>query len=108
MTDKTNQSDLKPCRGCGVAPEQAHEEGCDWAKCPECGEQRDWGCDHDSDQPSIWHGIDPRAEVAQAREWWTTATGIDHLVEDYTRVLVAIGRGDIDWDPQTQRYVDVV
>lgn len=35
----------------------------------------------------------------------TTAVGIDHLVEDYHPVLIVIGRGEVDWDPETQWYV---
>jgi hypothetical protein len=42
--------------------------------------------------------------VARDRSWWTTASGIDHLVEDTTRVLLADAHGYITWDRQAQRY----
>jgi len=35
------------CRGCGAAPGELHDHGCDWEQCPVCGEQL-IGCDHAS------------------------------------------------------------
>lgn len=99
-------TELEPCPGCGSGPGSDHGDECDHARCPECGEQL-IGChEHgDSNRPARWHGVDQRAEVARKLGWWTTAAGIDHLVEDYTRVLYADGLGQITWDPQDQRYV---
>lgn len=104
-------TDLETCYGCGAAPQSYHQEHCDWARCPDCGEQlllHD--CDHwpdDADGPdrsAIWHGITPSDEVAQACNWWTTAVGIDHLVEDDIRVLIANHLRQITWNPREQRY----
>lgn len=93
-------------------PEAPHHQDCDHAACPDCGEQllfhdcEQWPAGVDGpDRPAIWHGVNPQAEVARALSWWTTAVGIDHLVEDYTRVLIAEGTGQITWDRNTQRYV---
>jgi hypothetical protein len=36
--------------------------------------------------------------VARKLRWWTVAAGIDHLVEDHTRVLFADGLGQITWE----------
>jgi hypothetical protein len=94
---------LHNCSGCGVPPGCDHEDGCDHAMCPECGQQRLMHDEHESSRPSRWHGIDPAAQVCRQLGWWTTAAGIDHLVEDYTRVLFAEGRG-VTWDPDAQRY----
>jgi hypothetical protein len=103
---------LHPCYGCGVEPGQAHEDGCDHACCPDCGEQLIFhDCDtwdpeaEGPDRPALWHGIDPRKEVAQVLNWWTTHARIDHLVEDYTRVLFADALHQITWDPRGQKYV---
>jgi Domain of unknown function (DUF397) len=97
---------LETCRGCDAAPGTNHGAECDWARCPECGEQLIMCSEHaDSDRPARWHGVDQRAEVARKLNWWTTAVGIDHLVEDYTRVLFADGLEQITWDPEAQRYV---
>jgi hypothetical protein len=98
------------CRGCRAAPGRPHEDGCDWARCPDCGEQLFGHYDCEAPQPgperpALWHGVDPRCEVAQVAGWWTTVVGIDHLVEDTTRVLYAHGLGQIHWDPTAQRYV---
>lgn len=100
------------CPGCRAAAGQPHGEDCDHARCPDCGEQllmHDcdlWPADADGpDRPALWHGIHPSDEVARALGWWTTAVGIDHLVEDYTRVLFAQALGQITWDRQAQRYV---
>jgi hypothetical protein len=99
-------TDLEECCGCRAMPGGDHGEGCDHARCPECGEQLIQCGDHaDSDRPARWHGVDQRAEVARELNWWTTAVGIDYLVEDYTRVLFAAALGQITWDPQAQRYV---
>lgn len=99
------------CPDCQVEPGQNHEEGCDYAQCPDCGEQlllhecEHWEEDAEGpDRPPKWHGVAPRAEVARTMNWWTTHVGIDHLVEDYTRVLYAIVLGQVVWDRQEQRY----
>lgn len=97
---------FETCPGCGAQPGADHGEWCDHARCPECGEQLIQCDEHeDSRRPALWPGVDQRAEVARILGWWTTATGIDHLVEDYTRVLFAAALGQITWDPGTQRYV---
>lgn len=105
------QTMLEECPGCRVAPGRPHDEDCDHARCPDCGEQLIYhDCQlwpDDADGPSraaIWHGIDPKAEVAHTANWWTTAVGIDHLVEDFTRVSWAIALNQVTWNPQTQRY----
>jgi hypothetical protein len=97
---------LETCPGCSAAPGTVHGEECGHARCPECGEQR-IGCEvhEEGDRPARWHGLDQQAEVARKLNWWTVATGIDHLVEDYTRVVFAGGLGQITWDPEAQRYV---
>lgn len=100
-------AELENCADCAAVPGAAHEDGCDWARCPCCGEQRlmlELSGDEHTNRPAIWHGIDPKTEVAHKLNWWTTAAGIDHLVEDYTRVLYAEGLKQITWDPEAQRY----
>lgn len=103
---------VKHCLGCAVLPGQPHHENCDHACCPDCGEQLFW---HECpewpegaegpDRPALWHGIDPRAEVARTLDWWTLASGVDGPVENYTRVSYAVHLGQVTWDPQAQRYV---
>lgn len=105
----TTPAELENCSGCLAAPGEPHGEDCDHARCPDCGEQLIFhDCEHWTDdgldRPAMWHGIDPRAEVAQALNWWKAVTGFDHLVEDYTRVLFAEALDQIAWDPQAQRY----
>lgn len=103
---------LEECPGCRVAPGQSHKDDCDHARCPDCGEQlffhdcQEWPEDADGpNRDAIWHGIDPRAEVAHTQDWWTTAVGIDHPVEDFSRVSFAEALKQITWDPNGQRYV---
>jgi hypothetical protein len=94
---------LLECGGCMAVPSTAHGQDCDHAHCPECGEQ--WiMCGHESDRMSVWRGVDERAAVAHQQNWWTTRTDIDHLVEDYTRVIIAISLGQITWDAEAQTY----
>jgi hypothetical protein len=65
-----------------------------------------WPEDADGpDRPALWSGVNPRAEVARALNWWTTADGIDHLVEYYNRVECAIELGQIVWDQREQLYI---
>lgn len=104
-------TDLEDCPGCLAKPGTPHGQDCDHAACPACGEQllfhdcEHWPSDADGPKrPSIWHGVNPQAEVARAQGWWTTASGIDHLVEDYTRVVIAEGLGQITWDSDAQKY----
>lgn len=106
------QQPLEECPGCRVAPGRAHDEDCDHARCPDCGEQlffhecEAWPEDADGpDRPALWHGIHPDEEVARKLNWWTTAVGIDHPVEDFTRVSFAVHLKQVTWDPQAQRYV---
>jgi hypothetical protein len=108
---KETSTSLEECPGCRVDPGGGHGDECDHAWCPDCGEQlflhvcERWDDDADGpDRPALWHGVDQRAQVARQRSWWTTAVGIDHLVEDYSRVLFAIGPGQITWDPRFQTY----
>lgn len=103
---------LVGCPGCAAAPDTAHEEDCDHACCPDCGEQLfmhdcdEWADDADGpNRPAAWHGVDPTAEVAHQLGWWTTVVGINHPVEDYTRVNVAADLDMVTWDPENQRYV---
>lgn len=108
----TTPHTLEECPGCRVAPGQQHDEDCDHAACPDCGEQlllhecEHWAQDAEGpDRAAVWHGIDPRTELARTLNWWTTAAGFDHLVEDYTRVVFAIALEQVTWDREAQRYV---
>lgn len=107
----TAMIDAEECPGCRAAPGSAHHDECDHALCPDCGDQlflhmcEFWDDDAESpNRPALWHGVDQRARVAHQHNWWTTAVGINHLVEDYTRVLFAIGLGQITWEPESQTY----
>lgn len=104
-TEPPGRTGTQPCRGCDAEPGQHHSEGCDHAACPDCGDQQ-YSCDcaADTGRPALWHGVDPRAEIARTLNWWTSASGIDRPVENYTRVLFAIELGQVAWDPQTQKY----
>ena len=108
---KAGQPNLEKCYGCAVEPGTAHKDGCDHARCPDCGQQLLFhDCDYwlkDADgpnRPAMWHGMSPSEEVARQLSWWTTATGLDHPVEDHMRVSVAEDLGHITWNPRTQRY----
>ncbi|HEY3958513.1 MAG TPA: hypothetical protein VGM53_34550 [Streptosporangiaceae bacterium] len=97
---------LETCVGCGAEPGHSHHPECDHARCPSCGDQLIACSDHVNDtRPALWPGIDQRAEVCQALDWWTTHPGIDHLVEHHEKVLFAEALGQITWDPAAQRYV---
>jgi hypothetical protein len=94
--------ELKRCLGCLAAPNTTHSDGCDWARCPDCGEQLILCCEHDDPtRPAMWHGVDPRDEVARQLGWWTTVVGIDRPVGDATRVVIAHALGQLTWNKET-------
>lgn len=89
------------CPGCRVTPGEHHDDECDHAHCPGCGEQllmHDCG---DSDRPSLWHGDNPAAIKAHELGWMEKhpAPNISGPVpqEAYVRALR-------DWDPTTQTW----
>lgn len=96
------QPALEECLGCRVQPGEYHDDGCDHAHCPGCGEQlllHDCG---DSDRPSIWRGIDPD-EAAAVRGnlfYWHPAPDIQRWVPDGTRA-----RALYEWDPTEQKFL---
>ena len=52
--------ELHACGDCAVLPGYEHSDGCDVARCPECGIQRLQCEEHeDSTLPAIWTGIWP-------------------------------------------------
>ncbi len=52
--------ELTACHDCAVLPGYEHADGCDVARCPECGMQRLQCEEHeDSTLPAIWTGIWP-------------------------------------------------
>jgi hypothetical protein len=87
---------LEQCPGCGTPPGELHLDDCHHVTCLECG------------RALFVHALsNPAAlgEVARSRGWWTTATGSDEPLEDYTRVLIAIALDQVTWDPKQQKYV---
>ena len=94
---------LQVCAECAVAPGQAHEEDCDHASCPECGEQLLLHDEHRQTRPALWSGIDPREQMARELGWWTVRAEAG-LVEDFDSVTEARVRGYVEWDPVQQRY----
>lgn len=91
----------KECPGCRAEPDTPHEDDCDHAHCPGCGEQlllHDCG---DSDRPSIWHGIRPDEEAAITADMWFfhSAPDIRRYVPDCARA-----RMQLDWDASDQRF----
>ena len=54
---------------------------------------------------SVWQGKDPEVLACEEWGWSTKATGIDHQVGDHTRLHAAIGRGEVVWDRDLQRWI---
>lgn len=52
------QNASRQCPDCGVKPGEAHVDGCDVARCQECGGQA-ISCGHKSKNIDVWHGLWP-------------------------------------------------
>ncbi|MFC7344603.1 hypothetical protein [Saccharopolyspora griseoalba] len=104
--------ELESCGGCGVQPGEAHAQvnpgDCDWAHCPDCGEQlllhdcEHWDEDADGpDRPSIWHGVRPDTDAAVKAGYffWHPAPDINRYVPDE-----GMARARLEWNPETQKY----
>lgn len=84
------------CNDCGVEVGTPHEDGCDVARCTECGHQR-ISCDHDDSDVGwgqIWTGIWPGEK--ECMEWgWLRKDG----GPDLNRLAVYA-----KWNKETQSY----
>lgn len=109
----------KNCGDCGVAPGQPHIDGCDVARCIECGWQR-IGCDHeDSDDGwgAIWTGEWPGDvecrefgfwcldKCAEGKGWVPCPPGTPGAREDLNRLSHAAAFGEVIWSVNRQRFV---
>lgn len=56
----------RSCPDCGVKPGQAHLDGCDVARCKECGGQA-ISCGHTSKNVDIWDGLWPGTKECYER-----------------------------------------
>ena len=77
--------DWGPCPDCSVAEGEPHQEGCDVARCKDCGRQ-ELGCDHHAPM-TIWRGHWPGdAEVGVG------------LAKDLNELQLKGLRGELVWD----------
>jgi hypothetical protein len=88
------------CPDCGVTPGQGHLEGCDVARCPECGWQRIGGRHVPTAGWGTWTGLWPG--VIECREFGYLMSG--PLPEDLNALSIAASRGEVVWDRQAQRW----
>lgn len=101
-TTVTMDHKFETCGGCGAEPGKPHQDDCDWAHCPGCGEQlllHDCG---GSDRPSLWPGMRPDEIAARDLDiwYWHPAPDINTWVPDTTRAGACCA-----WDPIKQRFI---
>jgi predicted Zn-ribbon and HTH transcriptional regulator len=90
------------CPDCGVHVGLPHEQGCDVARCPECGTQR-IQCDepgHDiDDDRAVWTGLWPGLAECRRLGWYVGGR------EDLNRLAFAGATGELSWDSTRQEFV---
>jgi hypothetical protein len=67
-----SDTEIAHCPDCQVSPSEAHDDGCDVARCTECGHQR-ISCHHDDGDTGwgqIWTGTWPGVADATRLGWW--------------------------------------
>lgn len=85
------------CPDCQVEPGRSHEDGCDVARCTDCGWQR-IGCLHVT-TPIGW------GEVWTGR--WPGEVEVEAgLARNLNDLALKAGRGALVWSRQGQRWVD--
>lgn len=78
-TYKSHNIELRTCGDCGALPGYAHDNNCDVARCPLCGEQRLQCYIHKRSKiPSIWTGIYPGEVECIEYGLWSKFVYIDN------------------------------
>lgn len=103
------------CPDCGIDIGAPHQDGCDVARCTECGWQR-ISCRHgysDLGWGAIWTGIWPGILECQEFGFWSywgppfIKCTKDHpdATEDLNELAVRHAKGMLVWDKKLQRLV---
>ncbi len=109
---------LVVCNGCGAAPGEFHEHGCDVERCPRCGGQMiscgcvgrrgdsrrvkwtgEWPGAAECREFGFWAVFGPEMAPPQ-RGWVSVPAGTPGATEDLNRLTI-----ECTWDPEQQRYV---
>lgn len=109
---------MKNCRDCWAEVGSPHEDGCDVARCTECGFQR-ISCDHeDSDVGwgQIWTGKWPGEEECEEfgwycfwdRGWHRCTKDTPGAVPDLNRLMMMAMIYKLTWSVERQRWVERV
>jgi hypothetical protein len=78
----------RSCGDCGVEVGQQHDEGCDVARCTNCGDQRlSCGC-IDVGEPEEWTGLWPGVKTAYEKKLISTFDGGKTWSFDLNRAAV--------------------
>jgi hypothetical protein len=93
------------CGGCGAKPGKPHGSCCDYARCPDCGQELARCATHqdDPDRPPIWHGADQHRLIAVEMGWWLNHPEFGRT-PDFRRIRLAISGGAFKWNTDTQTY----
>lgn len=103
------------CPDCWAEPGSPHVDGCDVARCTECGYQR-ISCKHeDSDVGwgSIWTGTWPGVEECEEfnlysfwdRGWHSSTKDAPGASHDLNTLMAYASSGRVVWDIDKQRWV---
>ena len=109
---------IKDCHDCGAAPGSPHDDGCDVARCMECGGQR-ISCKHYDSEigwGQVWTGKWPGVAECEEFGWWVQdrcgeglgfvqcAADAPGATADLNRLSSMAFSGQITWDRDAGRW----
>lgn len=91
----------RSCPSCGVLPNCRHLDGCDWARCTNCGSQHflHIGCEKNNPKPSMHNGYYPGELECYEYEMFTDEDSIWGFGPDLNTFL-----STAYWSKRDQRY----
>lgn len=90
------------CRDCAAAPGERHSDGCDVARCSECGQQLISCDEHPHALPSTWTGEWPGKAECREFGWYTDPDSHWGVIEDLNRLYVD---PHVAWDKSLERFI---
>src|SRR6187549_1818005 len=108
MTDLSKWLEKTSCPDCGIDPGNLHLDGCDVARCRDCGGQllsHGILVDCAGDSSDTWTGVWPGVAEAIEFGWFTNSSFPGGVMPDLNRMHWAYG--EVEWCKEQERWVRV-